>query len=96
MEAFQTVRKQIISLLCEEELTSFDISRLVHIPEKDVADHLGHIHRSIGSMGKKLLIEPYSCMSCGYQFKKRDRLDRPGRCPQCKSSHIRLASYRIL
>ena len=96
MEAFQTVRKQIISLLCEEELTSFDISHLVHIPEKDVADHLAHIHRSIGSKGKKLLIEPYSCMSCGYQFKKRDRLDRPGRCPQCKSGHIRLASYRII
>lgn len=96
MESSQTIRKQMISLLCDEELTSLDISQLVHIPEKDVADHLLHIKRSIGSIGKKLLIEPYSCMSCGYQFKKRDRLNRPGRCPQCKSGHIRLASYRIL
>ncbi|MBC8316770.1 MAG: transcriptional regulator [Desulfobulbaceae bacterium] len=96
MEALQTVRKQIVSLLSEEDLTAMDISHLVRIPEKDVAGHLSHIHRSLGSTGKKLIIEPYSCMSCGYQFKKRDRFDRPGRCPQCKGSHIRLASYRIL
>ena len=42
MEAYQTVRKQMISLLSDEELTSLDISQLVHIPEKDVADHLFH------------------------------------------------------
>jgi len=96
MESSQTVRKQMISLLYEEELTSLDISKLVHNPEKDVADHLFHINRCLGGKGKKLKIEPYSCMSCGYQFKKRDRLDRPGRCPKCKSGHIRLASYRII
>lgn len=96
MEASQTIRKQMISLLCDEELTALDISQLVHIPEKDVAGHLFHINRSLGAKGKKLKIEPYSCMSCGYQFKKRDRFDRPGRCPQCKGGHIRLASYRIL
>ena len=95
MEADQTVRQQIISLLSESEYSSLDLSQLVHIPEKEVADHLFHIHKSLHSRGKKLTIEPYHCMGCGYQFKKRDRFDRPGRCPQCKGSHIGLAFYHI-
>jgi predicted Zn-ribbon and HTH transcriptional regulator len=95
MEAEQTVRQQIVALLSEEELTSLDLSQLVRIPEKEVADHLTHIHRSLHSQGKKLKVEPYHCMACGYQFKKRDRFNRPGRCPSCKGSHIRMALYRI-
>lgn len=95
MEATQTVRQQIISLLGDDELTSLDLSQLVRIPEKEVADHLYHISRSLHSQGKKLIVEPYHCMKCGYQFKKRERFDRPGRCPQCKGSHIRLALYHV-
>jgi predicted Zn-ribbon and HTH transcriptional regulator len=96
VEADQTVRQQIISLLSESELTSLDLSQLVHIREKEVADHLNHISRTLHSQGKKLKVDPYQCMDCNYQFKKRDRFDRPGRCPKCKGSHIRMALYSII
>ena len=96
IESEQTVRQQIISLLSEDGYTSLDLSQLVHIPEKEVADHLNHINRSLHSQGKKLKVDPYECMSCGYQFKKRDRFDRPGKCPKCKGSHIQLAFYSIV
>jgi len=98
MESFdnqQTVRQQIFDLLSSEEMTVRDLSQAVSIPEKEVVDHLGHIERTAQSQGKRLIITPYKCLSCGYIFDKRSRLTRPGRCPSCKKSHIQRALYHI-
>ncbi len=72
-----------------------EISQGVSIREKEVYEHLEHISRSLAASGKKLRIQPYACLSCGYVFKVRNRFKRPGRCPQCKESHIRMATYHI-
>ncbi|WP_267927159.1 transcriptional regulator [Desulfolithobacter dissulfuricans] len=90
-----TKRQQLMDMLRQEELTSLDISAMLGIPEKEVHTQLGHIRRSLSRRGEKLVVTPFSCQSCGYLFKKRQRLDRPGRCPKCKSSHIRLATFRV-
>jgi predicted Zn-ribbon and HTH transcriptional regulator len=98
MEPFdsqQTLRQQIIDLLSIEEMTVRDISQTARIPEKEVMDHLSHIERSLQRLGKKLIITPYRCLSCGFVFDKRTRLSRPGRCPSCKKSHLQTAFYHI-
>jgi predicted Zn-ribbon and HTH transcriptional regulator len=98
MEPFEgqlTVRQQIIDLLSSEELTVRDISQTVRIPEKEVVDHLSHIERSMQRIGKKLVIDPYRCLSCGFVFEKRSRLTKPGRCPRCRKSHLQTAHYSI-
>ena len=91
-----TVRQQIIEMLKEDELNAIDISRMASVREKEVYEHLAHISRSLKAKSQKLLIDPYYCLSCGYVFKDRDRFTRPGRCPKCKSGHVRMATYRIL
>jgi predicted Zn-ribbon and HTH transcriptional regulator len=91
-----TIRQQIITLLTEEELSARDISQLVSIREKEVCLHLDHINRSVSSQGKVLVVTPCQCLSCGFIFKDRQRLSSPGRCPQCKGSHISMARYRIV
>ena len=91
----RSLRQQIMDLLSEEELNALEISQAVGIGEKEVPLHLEHIIRTLGAKGKKLLVSPYTCLGCGYQFKDRKRLQRPGRCPRCKGSHIRMATYRI-
>ncbi|MEN8190264.1 MAG: transcriptional regulator [Thermodesulfobacteriota bacterium] len=90
-----TVRQQIIALLQEEELNILELSQLVRIREKEVGDHLEHIGKSLKHVNLKLLYTPYCCLSCGYSFKDRRRSNRPGRCPSCKGSHIRMATYFI-
>jgi predicted Zn-ribbon and HTH transcriptional regulator len=98
MESFdhkQTLRQQIIELLSSDELTLRDLSQALGIPEKEVVGHLGHIERTLRNQGKKLIETPYQCLSCGFIFDKRTRFSKPGRCPSCKNSHIRTASYRI-
>ena len=91
----QTIRQQIIDLLCSSEVTHRDISQAVSIPEKEVEDHLAHIERSVRNQGKKLVEIPYQCLSCGFVFDKRSRFSKPGRCPDCKNSHIQRARYHI-
>ncbi len=91
----RSLRQQIMDLLNEEELNALEISQAVGISEKEVPFHLEHIIRTLGREGKKLLVSPYICLGCGYIFKDRKRLQRPGRCPSCKGSHIKMATYRI-
>jgi predicted Zn-ribbon and HTH transcriptional regulator len=91
-----TVRQQIIDLLSVEELNAMEISQAVSIREREVYDHLAHISRTLASQGKRLVVSPYTCLSCGFTFEGRHRITRPSRCPRCKGGHIRMASYRVL
>ena len=91
-----TIRQEIISLLSGEELTVRDLSQALSIPEKEVMSHLGHIDKSVSSQGKRLVVTPYKCLSCGFVFDRRTRFNRPGRCPNCKNSHLQKASYHII
>ncbi len=86
----------MIELLAGMELTTRELSRLLGIREKEVADHLGHIGRSVASRGLVLKTEPSRCLSCGYLFPGRRRLTKPGRCPKCRESHIEPPAYRLL
>ncbi len=85
----------MMMLLSDNEMGAKEISSAVRIGEKEVYEHLFHIARSIKSQGKKLVINPAECMGCGYVFEKRKRFTRPGRCPICKSEHIKNPMYRI-
>ncbi len=90
-----SIRKRMIELLCDDELNAIELSQELSIREKEVYDHLAHIKRSLSARGQQLMITPYACMRCGYVFRKRSRLDRPGRCPVCKEGHISMATYWI-
>ena len=95
VDGMKTLRQQMIMLLSENKMSAKEISSAVGIREKEVYAHLSHIGRTIHSQGKKLVIHPAECMGCGYVFKKRKRFTRPGRCPICKSEHIKSPMYRI-
>ena len=90
-----TLRQQIAALLQEDPMTAMDISQAVGIPERDVYRHLAHIQRSVAGQGKKLLLSPCTCRACGFVFKERRRLTRPGRCPRCRESRIVPPVFRI-
>ena len=91
-----TVRQEIIALLEENSaVTAKDISAEVRIPEKEVYEHLEHIHKSLNKTGQQLHIKPAECLKCGFVFTKRDRLKTPGRCPICHEEHIQEPLFSI-
>jgi len=92
----QTIRRQIISLLEKEEMSAKEISKALSIREKEVYDHLEHVSRSLKTLKKKLVVNPFRCEQCDYVFKDRKRFTRPGRCPQCKQGRIMGATYKII
>lgn len=95
-ETTMTVRQQLITLLLAQELNAPELSQALGVMEREVYSHLAHIFRSIGRQGVKLVVTPFICLVCGFIFTGRTRWDRPGRYPECKQGHLRLASYRIV
>lgn len=65
-----------------------EISALVGLSEKEVLDHLVHIQRSGRTRDESLEVTPAVCKSCGFVFRKRERLTRPTRCPMCRGERI--------
>ncbi len=78
-----------MTLLEGGPLSAKGISGVVKIPEKAVYDHLEHIQRSLArAKDGTFVIGPPVCRKCGFSFKKRDRLRKPGRCPVCRGQSI--------
>ncbi len=90
-----TIRQKMIFLLEEENLGVRDLSQALGISEKDAYAHLEHIQRSVSTKGKNLVMTPCECLSCGYVFKDRNRVKKPGRCPKCRQSQIQGAMFKI-
>ena len=91
----QTLRQGMIALLKVEECGLRDISQALHISEKEVADHLTHIRRSLAGGSQSLEIRPAECLACGFVFKDRRRFSRPRRCPRCRQTRISMPRFSI-
>jgi hypothetical protein len=86
--ANETVRDALREALRGRPLTALELSGAVGIPHKQVEGHLEHLQKSAGANGETLVVDPATCLGCGYAFRDRDRLSRPSRCPKCKSERI--------
>jgi len=94
-EKHDTIRQEIISVLVKQTLSAREISAEVGISEKEVVDHLGHIRIAIRKSRERLKIIPAECKKCGFGFKKRERLTKPGKCPICRSQQIQEPLFSI-
>ena len=84
-ERLETIRQSIESFIGLRAMSAKEISSSVGIPEKEVYDHLEHIRKS---MGRSFRVEQSRCKKCGFEFEKRERLKKPGKCPSCKGESI--------
>jgi predicted Zn-ribbon and HTH transcriptional regulator len=60
------------------------LSQELGLKEKEVTEHLEHLRRR----RVRLRVTPAACLGCGFVFRKRDRLTRPGRCPLCRGESV--------
>ena len=94
-ERHETVRQLIIAAVEGQERSGKDISGMVGVSEKEVYNHLHHIQKTLSKGELKLVVAPAQCRKCGFLFKKRDRLRKPGKCPVCRSESITEPRFSI-
>jgi transcriptional regulator len=94
-ERTQTIRQEIINCLESGPMTVRDISQAVSISEKDVFHHLAFIEKTIRTQKKRILVKPYHCQGCGFQFQNRKKYKKPGKCPVCREGRIAPAIFSI-
>jgi hypothetical protein len=92
----ETVRAALADALRRGPATAKDLSAEVGVREKDVADHLAHLGRSLAHRNERLVVEPATCIACGFAFADRDRLTRPGACPRCRSTRIEPQVFAVV
>ncbi len=88
VERYDTVRREIIYLLEGRMLSAKDISVNIGISIREVYEHLDHIQKTLNVKSRRLFVTPAECKKCGFIFRKRERLRRPGKCPVCRSESI--------
>jgi transcriptional regulator len=92
----QTARQRIVELLTSSRLSSYQLAQLLGIPERQVEDHLVHVVKSVSrDRQRRFVLEPSACQACGFVFRDRTRLTKPGRCPRCRSEGITAPRYGI-
>lgn len=89
-----TLRQQIAGVLRTGPLTVAEISRKVGMPIKRVLEDLEHVRLSVAH-GERWVVDAARCLDCGFVFRGRDRLNRPSRCPLCRSEDIGDPRYEI-
>ena len=94
-ERRETVRREIMELLERRLLSAKDISGNLGISVKEVYDHLDHIQKTLTMRAHRLSVTPAECKKCGFVFKKRERLKKPGKCPVCRGESIEEPLFSI-
>jgi predicted Zn-ribbon and HTH transcriptional regulator len=98
VERRETIRQKIMSLLESRKrpgLSARDISVEAGISEKEAYEHLEHIRRTMNKSSYTFIVTPAVCKKCGFVFRKREKLNKPGRCPVCRDESIREPLFSI-
>jgi predicted Zn-ribbon and HTH transcriptional regulator len=82
-----TFRKALIDVLAVQPRSVSSIARELGLKRGDVEDDLRHAIRSARASGRRVLVEPARCRSCGFTFGE-DKLSKPSRCPNCRSERL--------
>lgn len=93
-EASRTTRERITDRLRESPMAATDIAATFEIQTSDALTHVEHISRSLDGTDEQLLVAPPACRECGFEDFD-DLLNRPSRCPECKSEAIEEPTFTI-
>ncbi|MGD0230201.1 MAG: transcriptional regulator [Syntrophorhabdales bacterium] len=94
-ERYETLRRRVVALLKERPFSGKDLSVELRLSEKDVYEHLGHIRKTMNKGGYRFVVLPARCDRCGFVFRKRGRLKKPGKCPLCRSQSVEEPVFSI-
>ncbi len=81
------LRKDLIVLLKNSSMDLVEIAWHLEVSQKDVADDLRHLVKSLNHTDDRLVVTPAYCRKCDFTFNKY-KLHKPGRCPKCHGTWI--------
>jgi predicted Zn-ribbon and HTH transcriptional regulator len=92
----RTARQRIIEILADTPMTTEQLARILSLPERQVEEHLTHVVKTVArDRSRRFILDPSSCLACGFMFRDRTRVTRPSRCPHCRSEGISSPRYHI-
>jgi predicted Zn-ribbon and HTH transcriptional regulator len=99
-ENVSETRRQYILRLLEETGSALDLKSLFKVLEyghkKHLLDDIERIAGALRREDRELLVQPSSCIACGFIFSPRDkRLQIPSKCPKCNAERITWPSIKL-
>jgi len=82
-----TTRERMADRLRSEALSAGALATEFDVTTAAALDHVRHIARSLESTDEQLLVAPPECRDCGFDGFD-DPVNRPSRCPECKSEAV--------
>jgi predicted Zn-ribbon and HTH transcriptional regulator len=86
-EASETTRRRIADRLREQPMSAGALANEFEVRTDAALDHVRHVARSLEPTDETLLVAPPECEDCGFDGFD-DPVNRPTRCPECKSEAI--------
>jgi predicted Zn-ribbon and HTH transcriptional regulator len=93
-EAETTTRRRIADRLREEPAELSTLAEEFDATAGSVCSHITHLVQSLDNGSEELLVAGPTCRECGFSGFD-DRINRPSRCPECKSESIEEPAFTI-
>ena len=93
-EADETTRRRIADALRNEPATPSALAVAFDLTPDAALRHVEHVARSVDGNGEQLLVAPPTCRECGFDGFD-ELLNRPSRCPSCKSESVDEPAFTI-
>jgi len=93
-EGSQTTRQRIADRLRAQALAASALAREFEVSTDDALSHVDHIARSLEPTDETLLVAPPECEDCGFDGFD-DLVNRPARCPECRSEAVAEPTFTI-
>lgn len=93
-EADETTRQRLADALRAEPATPSELAVQFELTPETILRHLEHVSRSVDGGDEQFLVAPPTCQDCGFDDFD-ELLNRPSRCPDCKSEAVDEPAYTI-
>lgn len=93
-EAERTTRQRIADRLRDDPAQPGALARELEVTTNAVYSHVTHLSRSLEHESEQLLVAPPTCRDCGFSGFD-DPVNRPSRCPSCKSESVEEPTFVI-
>jgi predicted Zn-ribbon and HTH transcriptional regulator len=90
----RTTRQRIAGILREEPAEAGRLANEFGVTARAALSHVEHIAESLDGTDEELLVSPPECRDCGFTDFD-DLLNRPSRCPECKSESVAEPAFTI-
>ncbi|MFB6081893.1 MAG: transcriptional regulator [Halanaeroarchaeum sp.] len=94
MENARTTRERIADALREGAATATELGERFDVSPGSALRHVRHVAKSVDAREEEFLVRPPVCRDCGFDDFD-DPLNRPSRCPECKSEAVADPAFTI-